>query len=96
MASSSPPSSPVSDSSSVYFDCIEDSSVGEHGHIRPLIKWNSELLVTSEHETPPLTPCTERSASAVTTSLLVIIFHGDIFPQVSEIFQKFHIFCEFA
>lgn len=81
MASSSPPSSPVSDSSSVYFDCIEDSSVVEHGHIRPLIKWNSELLVTSEHETPPLTPYTERSASTVTTSLLVIIFHGDIFPQ---------------
>lgn len=69
--------SPLSESSSVYFDCVEGSPV--HSTKPSMIKWSSELLLTSGQQTPP--PQTPRND--MNASLLIFFFHGDIFPEVS-------------
>uniref|UniRef100_A0A9J2PI88 DDHD domain-containing protein n=1 Tax=Ascaris lumbricoides TaxID=6252 RepID=A0A9J2PI88_ASCLU len=61
-------------SSDVYFDCIEPPSPDSN---KPsLIRWSSELLIT-DGESPPLTPRPDSN-----TSLLIIVFHGDISPEL--------------
>ncbi|VDM29003.1 unnamed protein product [Toxocara canis] len=61
-------------SSDVYFDCIE--APPPHSSKPSLIRWSSELLI-ADGESPPLTPRPDSN-----TSLLIIVFHGDVSPEL--------------
>lgn len=77
--------SSISASSSIYFDCVEGNPIMDDS--QSLIKWSSEISLTSDHETVP-SPRIEQNmkiaANATSdASLLVIIFYDDIFSDVS-------------
>ncbi|EJW88443.1 retinal degeneration b protein [Wuchereria bancrofti] len=77
--------SSISVSSSIYFDCMDGNPM--MGDSQSLIKWSSEISLNSDHETL-LSPRLEQNMKVVTNttsdaSLLVIVFYGDIFSDVS-------------
>lgn len=71
-----------SDSSSdIFFDCNDQSPFVEKA--KPsLIRWSSELLLDGA-DSPPLTPKHDSS-----TSLLVLVFHGDLCPEVGATWRS--------
>lgn len=62
-------------SSDIFFDCVDQSP--PHTQKPSLIRWSSELLI-GESDSPPATPKPDSSSS-----LLILVFHGDIYPEVS-------------
>lgn len=62
-----------SDSSDVFYDCVEASSPMTRKSPPPLIRWNSELIGDENAPSPPLTPRRDRQ-----TALLLLVFHGEL------------------
>uniref|UniRef100_A0A915PX75 Phosphatidylinositol transfer protein n=1 Tax=Setaria digitata TaxID=48799 RepID=A0A915PX75_9BILA len=79
--------SSISDSSSIYFDCVEGDPFLENTDSQSLIKYASEIPLTSSHEALPLLPVEQSTkvtaSSTPNISLLVIVFYDDIFSDVS-------------
>ncbi|KAM3722567.1 Protein retinal degeneration [Dirofilaria immitis] len=76
--------SSLSSSSSIYFDCVECNPTSEDS--QSLKKWNSEMSLTSGHETllsSRIEQITTVAPNTCNTSLLVIIFYDDIFSDIS-------------
>lgn len=76
----------------VFFDCSDQISHGSPQQRATLIRWSSELLVggeqpaeeLAEDNSPPRTP-----NISPTRHLLILIFHGDLFPKVGSFICKF-------
>jgi hypothetical protein len=60
--------------SDIFFDCLDQSP--PHTQKPSLIRWSSGLLI-GEGDSPPNTPKPDP-----TSSLLILVFHGDIYPEV--------------
>ncbi|VDN02030.1 unnamed protein product [Thelazia callipaeda] len=78
----------LSVSSSIYFDCLENSAVSEGYNLPSLINWDSDTSLHDGHETPPETPQAEQnikmSAVVPGISLLVIFLYTNIFPDTFD------------
>ncbi|KAL3123119.1 hypothetical protein niasHT_005052 [Heterodera trifolii] len=71
-----------SSSHSAYFDCCDKMAYVESQQRTTLIRWSSELLIGIDaaelDKSPPITPKVSSSRS-----LLILVFHGDLFPKTS-------------
>uniref|UniRef100_A0A183BU11 DDHD domain-containing protein n=1 Tax=Globodera pallida TaxID=36090 RepID=A0A183BU11_GLOPA len=71
-----------SSSQSAYFDCSDQLAYVDPQQRTTLIRWSSELLIGQDaielDKSPPSTP-----KVSPTRSLLILVFHGDLFPKIS-------------